>query len=58
MGKEEQNAFLEAMLSTTDLIHIVTGIDFTISYHITLSSGYPVAICSMTATPKPTEIIS
>lgn len=57
MGKEEQNALLEAMLSTIDLIHIVTGIDFTISYHITLSSGYPIAIC-MTATPKPTEIIS
>lgn len=58
MGKEEQNALLEAMLSTIKLIHIIIGTESTISHHVALSSCYPMAICSMTATLKPSTIIS
>lgn len=58
MRKEKQNALLEAILSIIKPIHIITETEFTISYHIALSSSYPMAICSMTTTSKLTEIIS
>lgn len=37
---------------------ISLGLNFAISCHAAFSSGYPMTICSLTATPKPTETIS